>query len=53
MLRARIPQFSNEVFVAIARALAHFVENPTLERILPSMFDKGVVELVSNTVRGL
>jgi malate dehydrogenase (oxaloacetate-decarboxylating) len=52
MLRARIPQFSNEVFIAIAQALAAFVATPTPEKILPSMFDKGVVELVSETVQG-
>lgn len=52
MLRAGIPQFSNDMFIAIAEALARSVTTPTPERILPSMFDKGVVELVSETVQG-
>lgn len=51
MLRGGIPQFSNAVFIRIAEALARSVLDPSPEKILPSMFDEGVVELVSNTVR--
>ncbi|MCU0660157.1 MAG: NADP-dependent malic enzyme [Candidatus Pacebacteria bacterium] len=52
MLRAGIPQFSNAVFIRIAEALARSVNTPSPEKILPSMFDEGVVALVSETVQG-
>ena len=52
MLDAQIPQFTTEMFLKIADNLAHYVENPTPEKILPSMFDKGVAEMVAETVRG-
>ena len=52
MLEANIPQFKIEMFSAIAQALADYVGEPEPEKILPSMFDKGVVELVSNTIQG-
>lgn len=51
MLRAGIPQFSNNMFVAIAQALAAHVTHPTPEKILPSMFDKEVVTLVSEAIQ--
>ena len=51
MLEANIPQFKNEMFSVIASALADFVENPTPEKIIPSMWDAGIVELVSSVVK--
>ena len=51
MLEANIPQFKNEMFSVIAQALADFVENPTPEKIIPSMWDAGIVELVSSVVK--
>jgi malate dehydrogenase (oxaloacetate-decarboxylating) len=44
-------QFDNDVFVKIAQVLADYVQNPTPEKIIPSMFDKGIAELVSKTVQ--
>ena len=51
ILDSQIPQFTIEMFLKIADNLAQYVENPTPEKILPSMFDKGVAEMVAGTVR--
>ncbi len=51
MLEARIPQFKTEMFVAIADGLAQFVPDVSTEKILPTMFDEGVAELVSSIVK--
>lgn len=51
MLEARIPQFKTEMFVAIAEGLAQVVPDVSTEKILPSMFDEGVAELVSSIVK--
>ncbi|MBP9711749.1 MAG: NADP-dependent malic enzyme [Candidatus Pacebacteria bacterium] len=51
MLEANIPQFKIEMFSAIAQALADSVTDISTEKIVPSMFDKNVVTLVSNTIQ--
>lgn len=51
MLEENIPQFKIEMFSAIAQALADSVVGMSPEKILPSMFDKGVVEVVSETIK--
>ena len=51
MLEANISQFKIEMFSAIAQAIADYVTDLSPSKIVPSMFDKGVVELVSNTVQ--
>ncbi len=51
ILEAQIPQFSIEIFLAIADSLAKFIPNPTPEKILPSMFDTGVADIVAKTVQ--
>jgi malate dehydrogenase (oxaloacetate-decarboxylating) len=53
MLLGKKKQFDNAVFINIAEALASYVKNPTVEAILPNMFDKGVVDVVSRTVQTL
>ena len=53
MLDKRIPQFENKIFITVAIALAEMIENPTPERIIPSMFDKGVRDVVYNAVSSL
>ncbi|MEN9852281.1 MAG: hypothetical protein RI996_224 [Candidatus Parcubacteria bacterium] len=45
-------QFDNSLFLKVAVALADYVESPTVEYILPNMFDKGVVDLVYKTALG-
>ncbi len=51
MLEADIPQFKIEMFSAIAQALADYVKDLSPENIIPTMFDKGVVTLVSNKIQ--
>jgi malate dehydrogenase (oxaloacetate-decarboxylating) len=51
MLETNIPQFKIEMFSAIAEALAEYITDISVEKILPSMFDTGVVELVSKTIQ--
>jgi len=53
MLDFQIPQFENKIFTTIAISLANVIENPTVERIIPSMFDNGVKEAVYNAVASL
>lgn len=53
MLDFQIPQFENKIFITIAEALAGMIENPTPEKIIPSMFDKGVMETVYRAVSSL
>ncbi len=50
MLDKKIPQFENKIFITIAEALANMIEKPTPEKIIPSMFDKGVMETVYKAV---
>ena len=45
-------QFSNDVFLKIAQALADSLQKPTVDKIIPSMFDSGVAELVTRTIKG-
>ena len=51
MLEANISQFKIEMFSAIGQALAEYVTDLSPEKILPTMFDKGVVTLVSETIQ--
>ena len=50
-LEGGISQFKIEMFVEVAKALAENLVNPTTEKILPTMFDAGIVELVSGTIQ--
>lgn len=43
-------QFSEEVFIRAAEAIAKFVKKPTTEKILPTMFDKGLAKAVAKAV---
>lgn len=51
MLEGNISQFKTEMFIGIAEALANFVTDLSAEKILPTMFDAGVVDLVSKTIQ--
>lgn len=53
MLDYDIPQFDNKIFIVAAEALARLVENPTPNKIIPSMFDKGVKEAVYKAIASL
>jgi len=51
MLEANIPQFKIEMFSTIAQALADSVKDLSPQKIIPTMWDSGVVELVSETIK--
>ncbi len=51
VLEKNIPQFKNEMFSTIAQALADFVPDPTPEKIIPNMWDEGIVTLVARTIQ--
>jgi malate dehydrogenase (oxaloacetate-decarboxylating) len=42
---------NNEMKIAAAHALANYIKDPTPDRILPNVFDKGVSEAVASAVR--
>lgn len=43
-------QFNESVFIRAAEAIAKFVKKPTTEKILPTMFDKGLAKAVAKSV---
>jgi malate dehydrogenase (oxaloacetate-decarboxylating) len=49
-LGANISQFEISMFTRAALALAGHVKNPTAESILPTMFDKELVDVIAQTV---
>lgn len=51
MLAGNILQFKTEMFIGMAEALANFVTDLSPDKILPTMFDQGVVDLVSETIQ--
>jgi malate dehydrogenase (oxaloacetate-decarboxylating) len=51
MLDNRISQFNNDVFIKIAEALASYVKDVSAEKILPSMFDRGIAEEVAKLMK--
>ena len=51
MLDGNIPQFKIEMFSAIAEALAGHVVDLSKDKILPTMFEDGVVKVVSLTIQ--
>lgn len=53
MLDKQIPQFENKIFITVAKALALMIKKPTKNKIIPSMFDKGVMKTVYKAVSSL
>jgi malate dehydrogenase (oxaloacetate-decarboxylating) len=51
MLDNKIPQFKIEMFSAIGEALANSIKDLTPDKIIPSMWDKNVVNIVSETIK--
>lgn len=49
VLNNNVKQFDINMFTRAAYALANHVKNPSPENILPSMFDKELVEVIANT----
>ena len=52
VLEKNVKQFEIGMFTKAALALASHVKNPTRENILPTMFDKELVEVIAETVSG-
>ncbi len=50
-LDSNIKQFEIGVFTRAALALAHHVKEPTRDNILPTMFDKELVQVIADTVK--
>lgn len=51
ILDAHVKQFEIGMFTQAALALANHVQNPTRENILPTMFDKELVQVIADTVK--
>jgi malate dehydrogenase (oxaloacetate-decarboxylating) len=51
MLAKRTAQFTDEVFMKAALALAAHVKNPTRDMVLPTMFDKELVSVIARSVQ--
>lgn len=47
----QIKQFTDEMFLAAANALAGAVTNPTSEMILPSVFDIGIASAIAKVIK--
>ncbi len=47
----KIKQFNNKMFTKAALALASAIKKPTPEKIIPSPFDKGVVEKIAKVIK--
>jgi malate dehydrogenase (oxaloacetate-decarboxylating) len=51
LLDARIVRVTDEMQIAVARAIASCVESPTAEMIIPSIFDERVAQSIARSVR--
>ncbi|MFT7184565.1 MAG: malate dehydrogenase (oxaloacetate-decarboxylating) [Oceanicoccus sp.] len=51
ILDIRAEQFTHEMYVAAAEALAGMVETPSATNIIPSPFQEGVAEIIAEAVR--
>lgn len=49
-LESHATKITKEMKIAAAKALANLVKNPTVDKIIPGPFDKGIVEAVSGAV---
>lgn len=50
LLKGRIGKITDEMKIAAAKALAAMVKNPTAEKIIPKIFDKGVADKIARAV---
>ncbi len=51
VLDVRAPQITEEMKLAAAEALAALVKNPTVDKIVPGVFDPGVADAVAEAVK--
>ncbi|MFZ2303360.1 MAG: NADP-dependent malic enzyme [Minisyncoccia bacterium] len=47
----RIKQFNKQMFIRVAEALSSYVKDPQPDQVLPSMFDKGIIDVVKEVIR--
>lgn len=47
----RIKQFTDKMFLRVAEALALYVADPRQDQVLPPIFDKGIVHVISDAIR--
>lgn len=52
-LDARAEKITDEMKIAAAEALAALIKNPTPDKIIPTVFEKGVAEAVAEAVKGV
>ena len=50
-LQNNIKQFDDKMFIKAALALASSIKNPTIAKIIPTPFDKGVVERIAKVIK--
>jgi len=50
-LENRVEQITDAHKIAAAEALAAIVKNPTADKIIPSVFDSGIVPAIANVIR--
>ena len=46
-----VKKITDQHKLAAAEALANLVENPTVDKVVPTAFDKGVAEAIANVIR--
>ncbi|MCC7356916.1 NADP-dependent malic enzyme [Candidatus Uhrbacteria bacterium] len=51
MLDKRVSRVTDEIKLRAAKALAGFIKNPTSDRIVPNMFEKGLHEAMAKSVK--
>ena len=51
LLEARISKVTMEMKLAVAKALANYVENPSAENIIPAVLDKNVASIVAEAIK--
>lgn len=52
LLDARLPKVTTEMKVAVAYAIANYVKEPARDKIIPEAIDRGVAQVVAETIRG-
>ena len=46
-----VKKITDQHKLAAAETLASLVENPTIDKVVPTAFDEGVVEAIANVIR--
>ncbi len=51
VLEARLPKFTKQMYLSAAYALAGMIQNPTPDRILPSLFEANSARVIADAVK--